>query len=113
MSDRDKRLVKRYNPSKIVEILPTSKYTAYSEDKGKKIALCATVKKNGTNLIDENTLMYVTLHELSHIMTKSVGHTKEFWDNFKYLIIESKKHHLSKCNSGRLGKLNTQAIERI
>ena len=25
-----------------------------------------------------NTLMYVALHEISHIATKSVGHTDEF-----------------------------------
>ena len=30
--------------------------------------------------------MFVALHELSHIMTKSIGHTKEFWDNFKFLL---------------------------
>jgi hypothetical protein len=30
--------------------------------------------------------MFVALHELSHIMTKSVGHTKEFWDNFKFIL---------------------------
>ena len=38
--DRDniKRLVKGYNPKKIYETLPTSKYTAYSENKGEKIA---------------------------------------------------------------------------
>lgn len=85
------RLVKKFNPERIVEILPTSKYTAYSENKGEKIALCATTEKNGSELIDENTLMYVALHELAHIMTKSIGHTKEFWDNFKYLIGEANK----------------------
>ena len=47
-------------------------------------------KRDGTNhLVDKNTLLYVTIHELAHIMTKSVGHTKEFWDNFKYLLEEA------------------------
>ena len=31
-------------------------------------------------------MTFVALHELSHIMTVSVGHTTEFWDNFKFLI---------------------------
>lgn len=86
-----KRLIERYNPDKIIEILPTSKYTAYSENKGEKIALCATTKRDGGDIIDENTLMFVVLHELAHIMTVSVGHTKEFWDNFKQLIIYAEK----------------------
>lgn len=85
------RLVKRYNPKKIVEILPTSQYTAYSENKGEKIALCSTTQKHKGNLIDENTLMFVVLHELAHIMTISLDHTKEFWDNFKQLLIYAKK----------------------
>ena len=31
-------------------------------------------------------LMFVALHELSHIMTESTGHTTEFWKNFKFLL---------------------------
>jgi hypothetical protein len=85
------RLVTRYNPKKIVEILPTSQYTAYSENKGEKIALCSTTQKHKGNLIDENTLMFVVLHELAHIMTITIDHTKEFWDNFKQLLIYAKK----------------------
>ena len=81
-----KRLVKNYNPRKISETLPTSKYTAYSENKGEKLAFCTTTTKKGNKLIDKNTLMFVALHELSHIATKSIGHTKEFWENFKFLI---------------------------
>ena len=81
-----KRLYENFNPSKIKEILPTSKHTAYSENKGEKMAFCVTKNKKGQQLIDENTLTFVALHELSHIMTKSVGHTEEFWDNFKLLL---------------------------
>ena len=81
-----KRLVKNFNPRKISETLPTSTYTAYSENKGEKIAFCTTTTKQGNRLIDENTLMFVALHELSHIMTKSVGHTTEFWSNFRFVL---------------------------
>ena len=35
--------------------------------------------------------MFVSIHELGHLMTKSTGHTKEFWDNFKFLLKESIK----------------------
>ena len=90
--DNVKRLVNGYNPKKIYETLPTSEYTAYSENKGEKLAFCLdTEKNNNGKLIDINTLMYVALHELSHVATKSIGHTEEFWDNFKFLIEESKE----------------------
>ncbi len=86
-----KLLVKNFNPTKISEILPTSQYTAYSENKGEKLAFCTTKTKKGNKLIDENTLMFVALHELSHIATKSIGHTQEFWNNFKFIIANAKK----------------------
>jgi hypothetical protein len=80
------RLKENFNPKKVYETLPTSEYTAYSENKGEKMAFCVTRKKNGTKLIDENTLTFVALHELGHLMTKSVGHQPEFWENFKFLL---------------------------
>ena len=84
-----KRLYRGYNPKKISETLPTSEYTAYSENKGEKIAFCLdTEKKNGV-LIDQNTLMFVATHELAHVATKSIGHTEEFWSNFKFLLKEA------------------------
>ena len=86
-----KRLAKGYNPQKIMETLPTSQYTAYSENKGEKLAFCLNVKKDDvTNLIDEHTLMFVAIHELSHIMTSSVGHKQEFWQNFKFMLENAK-----------------------
>jgi len=85
--DRCQRLYKNYNPLKITETLPTSKLKAYSENKGEKIAFCLNKKnENNEKLIDINTLTFVALHELSHLMTKSVGHNKEFWDNFKFIL---------------------------
>jgi hypothetical protein len=80
------RLVKNFDPKTVKEILPTSEFTAYSENKGEKLAFCTTTTKKGDKLIDENTLMFVAIHELSHLMTKSIGHTQEFWQNFKFLL---------------------------
>ena len=90
--DNVNRLVKKFNPKKIVETLPTSEYTAYSENKGQKIAFCLNKKKeNDNNLIDENTLMFVAIHEMSHIASQTIGHNTEFWDNFKFLLKEAKE----------------------
>ena len=88
--DRTKRLVSGFNPTKINETLPTSELTAYSENKGEKLAFCLNTTKDGDKLIDINTLTFVALHELSHIMTVSIGHKQEFWENFKFLLQNAK-----------------------
>lgn len=86
------RLIEKYDSVKFKETLPTSKLVAYSENKGENLAFCLNKDNDNNNeLIDEDTLTFVSLHELSHIMTVSVGHTTEFWDNFKFLIIQAKK----------------------
>lgn len=92
--DRDnvKRLHDGFNPKRIQETLPTSEYTAYSENKGEKIAFCLDKKKTGKGgLIDSNTLMFVAIHELAHVASESIGHTDEFWRNFKFLLQEAEK----------------------
>jgi hypothetical protein len=89
--ERVQRLVSGFNPKKVVETLPTSEYTAYSENKGEKLAFCLNrEKKDNSRLIDINTLTFVAIHELSHVMTKSIGHKSEFWENFKFLLEEAK-----------------------
>ena len=89
--ERTKRLVKGFNPKKINETLPTSELTAYSENKGEKLAFCLNQSKNNSKLIDINTLTFVSLHELSHIATESVGHKQEFWENFKWILQNAKE----------------------
>jgi len=82
-----KKLVSGFNPKKVMETLPTSKYTAYSENKGEKIAFCLNKKKQDDNkLIDEHTLTFVAIHELSHVGTTSIGHKSDFWANFRFLL---------------------------
>ncbi len=89
-----KRLVKGFNPKRINEILPTSEYTAYSENKGEKLAFCVTTTKKSNNLVSEETLLFVGIHELSHVMSESIGHTQEFWDNFKFLLELAKEANI-------------------
>jgi predicted metal-dependent hydrolase len=84
--ERVQLLVNRFNPDVISESLPNTSYTSYSVDKGKKIVFCIRSKDAKQELIDMNTIMFVAIHELAHVMTKSVGHTEEFWDNMRYLL---------------------------
>jgi hypothetical protein len=85
-----KRLVANFKPHKIQETLPTSKLTAYSENKGEKIAFCLTTRKQNNDLIDIETLTFVGIHEVAHVASVSVGHNREFWDNFKFLLEQAK-----------------------
>lgn len=88
------RLKKNFNPTRISETLPTSEHTAYSENKGEKLAFCLNTTKEGNKLIDLNTLTFVAIHELSHVMTKSEGHKQVFWQNFKFLLENAKEANI-------------------
>lgn len=84
------KLVAGFNPQRISETLPTSELTAFSENKGEKIAFCLNTTKEGNKLIDINTLTFVALHELTHVMTTSIGHKQDFWQNFKFVLENAK-----------------------
>jgi len=64
------RLVEGFNPKRISETLPTSELTAYSENKGEKIAFCLNKKKNDNT----NTKKYSISTSISftNSTTKSV-----------------------------------------
>ena len=84
------KLVKNYNPDTLSETGIGAKYTSYSVNKGEKISICIR-QTSDNSFIDDNTILFVVIHELAHVMTKSVGHTPEFWDNMKYLLEEGEK----------------------
>ena len=83
-----KRLLHNYNPKSCVfsENTPNSRYTAYSVNKGQELVFCLRLKKEGDKLVPKNTILFVALHEITHIMTKSIGHDQEFWDNFSFML---------------------------
>jgi predicted metal-dependent hydrolase len=86
---RTKLLKKRFNPFKISESSAASEHTSYSVNKGEKIVFCLRQKDTKQDLHDLNTITFVALHELAHIMTTSIGHTREFWDNFRFILKHS------------------------
>ena len=79
------RLKKSFNSDYITENIPGSMYVAYSVNKGEELSICIR-EKDTEKFIDNNTIIFVAIHELSHIMTDELGHTKLFWDNMKYLL---------------------------
>ena len=86
LKDDIERLKKNFNPEAFSETTPDAKYTSYSVNKGEKIVFCLRDKKEGEKLVKENIITFVSIHELGHLMTKSIGHEPEFWANFKLLL---------------------------
>lgn len=84
--ERVKMLKQNFQPDKLKEGVDTPGYTSYSINKGEQIVLCLRSKDE---LMDINTMMFVVLHEMAHLATKSIGHTDEFWDNFRWILEES------------------------
>ena len=85
-------LVQRLKIDHLMENDVASQYTSYSENKGERIVLCLRDKTaEPYPLIDINTIMFVTLHEMAHLMTVSSGHTQEFWTNFRRLLQDAMK----------------------
>ena len=83
------RMSSKFNPDNISESGKSSQYTSYSVNKGEKIVFCIRQKDDNETFVDMNTMTFVSIHELAHVMSKSVGHTDEFWKNFKILLNEA------------------------
>jgi hypothetical protein len=64
----------------------TANSTSYSENKGEKIVVCLRNKQTPHRFVDINTVRFVVLHEMAHLMTTTTGHTPEFWTNFKKIL---------------------------
>lgn len=88
------RLKSRFKPFKISESTLSSQYTSYSVNKGEKIVFCLRSKDKNKDLHDFDTLTFVGLHELAHLMTESIGHTTEFWENFRFILKNCIEHKL-------------------
>ena len=85
-----KDLVKRTRKIYIMETPKDEKFTSYTINKGEKIVFCLRSKVLH-NIHDMNTINYVMVHELSHCATQSHGHTPEFKENFKFLLVQANK----------------------
>ena len=79
------QLKDQFNSRNITENIPGGKYTAYSVNKGEELAICLRNVPD-ESFIEDNLIMFVSIHELAHVMTSEIGHTPKFWDNMKYLL---------------------------
>jgi hypothetical protein len=83
------RLQKKFNPDNMREAEDSKGQTSYTINKGEMMHLCLRHKNKDKALHDHNLLMFVAIHELAHIMSKSIGHNQEFYKNFKFLLTEA------------------------
>jgi predicted metal-dependent hydrolase len=51
----------------LLESTQDSQYTSYSVNKGEQIVFCLRTKLTGNEIHDYNLVMYVVLHEISHV----------------------------------------------
>jgi uncharacterized protein (UPF0333 family) len=84
--ERVANLKMNFRPDRLKEGVTTPGYTSYSINKGEQIVLCL---RNDDKLVDINTMMFVVLHEFAHLASVSIGHTQEFWDNFRWILEEA------------------------
>ena len=98
------KLIKRFHPDNITENIYNPFHTSYTMNK-KNIGLCLTSKHGNYHSV--NQLFFVLLHELAHMMSTSVGHNDEFWENFKLLIRISMENNLYE----KMGFSNENPVE--
>ena len=81
--------VQNFTPdaNRFLEATPDAEHTSYSVNKGEKVHLCLR-QREGQNesLVDENVMVFVSLHEMAHVITPTVGHGPDFWNNFAWLL---------------------------
>ena len=87
------RFLARFQPDVMIENDMSSSDTSYSENKGQKIVVCLRDKTKPPQypLIEINTVMFVMLHEMAHLITETIGHTPEFWANFRRILHDAVK----------------------
>lgn len=83
------RLARRFDGDAISEGRPNHGYTtSFTIDKA-RVVLC--IRQSNGDFVPRPVVMYVAIHELAHILTKSVGHTDEFWSNNARLVKAAKE----------------------
>ena len=86
-------IIKKYNPDVLSEHRPNmfNSSVAYTTNKGEDLNICLRNWNKNGELLDFNTVMFVALHELTHIGIKEWGHPTVFWESFKFILKESIK----------------------
>lgn len=83
-------MLKNYNPDEFYENSPYGNDTSFTNNKGSSMYICCRDRDDPNKLVDYNTLMFVLLHESSHIANyDGWGHEDDFWDVFSFILSEA------------------------
>jgi hypothetical protein len=85
-------LKKNFKPDshRFFESTPDAEHTSYSVNKGEAVHMCLRQRGGQSEtLVNENVLMFVALHEMGHMVTPTIGHDAQFWNNFGWLLQEA------------------------
>jgi hypothetical protein len=96
-----KQLVRNFEaePSRFFESTPDSELTSYSVNKGEAVHLCLRQREGkDESLVKEDVIMFVAIHEMSHMITKTIGHGPDFWNNFGWLLKEAESYFIQSQN---------------
>ncbi len=81
---RMRRLREKWTAADIEETDTRADAIAHAVNK-KSVALCLRDPKTHA-MVDDNTAMFVLVHELAHLATPHYGHTPEFWNTMQFLL---------------------------
>lgn len=78
-------------PSRLFESTPDAEFTSYSVNKGEAVHFCLRQRDKGEEeeLVESDVMTFVAIHEMAHMITQSVGHGPDFWNNFGWLLREA------------------------
>ena len=77
---------------RFTEATPDAEHTSYSVNKGEAVHFCLRQREGGDeSLVDEEIITFVALHEMGHMITKTIGHDADFWNNFAWLLQEAER----------------------
>jgi len=78
------------HPNRFFESTPDAELTSYSVNKGEAVHLCLRQREgNDESLVAEEIMVFVAIHEMGHMITESIGHGPDFWNNFAWLLKEA------------------------
>jgi len=79
------QLNERIKSTTIAESKESSSSTSYSVNKGEELVFCLRSKREWNKFHNFNTIMYVALHEISHIACPEYGHGPLFKKIFAFI----------------------------
>ena len=80
------------NANRFKEATPDAEHTSYSVNKGEEVHFCLRQREGGDeSLVNEDIITFVAIHEMGHMITKTIGHGADFWNNFAWLLQEAEK----------------------